>query len=52
MTLYRVEWTRDNIAGFGGDPKRITLVSSGGALFELFVVSGLGSLWGHVLSFS
>jgi carboxylesterase type B len=33
-----VEWVRDNVAGFGGDPKRITIFgeSSGGTSVDLY----------------
>lgn len=57
-----VEWVRDNIQGFGGDPKRITLFgqSAGGASVDYYsyawtqdpIVSGLISHSGTALSFT
>ena len=57
-----VEWVRDNIKGFGGDPKRITLFgqSAGGASVDYYsyawtqdpIVSGLISHSGTVFSFT
>lgn len=51
-----VEWVRDNIAGFGGDPARITLIgdSAGAGLVDLYsfayvddpIISGIGLLCG------
>jgi cholinesterase len=34
-----IEWTRDNIEAFGGDPKRITIFgqSAGGASVDMYV---------------
>lgn len=56
-----VEWVRDNIAGFGGDPSRIVIYgqSAGGAAVDYWayawkndpVVSGLISMSGTSLSF-
>ena len=33
LTLFSLQWVRDNIIGFGGDPSRVTIFgqSSGGA---------------------
>jgi carboxylesterase type B len=57
-----VEWVRDNIAGFGGDPCRITIFgqSAGGASVDYFsfawkkdpIVAGLISHSGTSLSFN
>lgn len=57
-----VEWVRDNINGFGGDPNRITLFgqSAGGASVDFYsyawtqdpIVSGLISHSGTALSFT
>ncbi|KAI1854333.1 hypothetical protein JX265_012502 [Neoarthrinium moseri] len=57
-----VEWTRDNIAGFGGDPSRITIFgqSAGGASVDYYsfawkdepIVAGLISHSGTSLSFN
>ncbi|KAG9663134.1 cholinesterase, partial [Aureobasidium melanogenum] len=57
-----VEWVRDNIAGFGGDPHRITLFgqSAGGSAVDFYayawkedpIVAGLVSQSGTALSFN
>ncbi|KAG9678826.1 cholinesterase, partial [Aureobasidium melanogenum] len=57
-----VEWVRDNIAGFGGDPHRITLFgqSAGGGAIDFYayawkkdpIVAGLVSQSGTALSFA
>ncbi|TKA80671.1 hypothetical protein B0A49_01620 [Cryomyces minteri] len=57
-----VEWVRDNIIGFGGDPKRITIFgqSAGGASVDYYsyawtkdpIVAGLISHSGTALSFN
>ena len=56
-----VEWVRDNIAGFGGDPERITIMgqSAGGSTVDYYsyayandpIVAGLISMSGTALSF-
>ena len=56
-----VEWVRDNIAGFGGDPSRIVIFgqSAGGAAVDYWayawkndpIVSGLIPMSGTSLSF-
>ena len=57
-----IEWIRDNIAGFGGDPKRITIMgqSAGGSAVDYYsyaykadpIVAGLISHSGTALSFT
>ena len=57
-----IEWVRDNIAGFGGDPTRITIMgqSSGGAAVDYYsyahledpIVSGLISHSGTARSWA
>ena len=57
-----VEWVRDNIAGFGGDPERITIFgqSAGGSAVDYFayaypdnpIVAGLISHSGTAFSFA
>ena len=57
-----IEWVRDNIAGFGGDPKRISIIgqSAGGAAVDFYsyaykddpIVAGLISHSGTALSFN
>ncbi|KAG9514520.1 cholinesterase, partial [Aureobasidium melanogenum] len=57
-----VEWVRDNIAGFGGDPHRITLFGqrAGGGAIDFYayawkkdlIVAGLVSQSGTALSFA
>jgi len=56
-----IEWVRDNIDGFGGDPKRITIFgqSAGGSAVDIYaysyqddpIVAGIISHSGTALSF-
>ena len=56
-----IEWVRDNIAGFGGDPERISIMgqSAGGSAVDFYayahttdpIVAGLISVSGTALSF-
>jgi len=56
-----IEWVRDNIDGFGGDPKRITIFgqSAGGSAVDMYaysyqddpIVAGIISHSGTALSF-